>query len=107
MCKEGIRIGRRTQTRRTRIAVQTTSTQMLKADANRISIIFPIPATNNIWIMPTDVAADGTGIKLYATGHTERFWIEQHGQFVTGAWNGISPAGAQTVDVLETLWVEE
>lgn len=107
MCKEGIRIGRKTQVKITSVAVQTTSTQLLKNDANRIAIIFPIPQTNPIWMMPGAVAVANRGFQTYATGHLETIDVQKHGQLAMMDWYGISPAGAQTIDIAEVLWVEE
>ena len=107
MCMEDVRIGRDTQSIQMQFTSALTSSPVIAADENRVTLILPGPLANVITYSINDPAVSGQGIRLGAQSPSIILNIWDHGDLVRRAWTCIHTVAGETLSVLATRLTKE
>lgn len=107
MCREDIRIMRRSHSTCRTKSVTTTSTQLVGYSTDRISLIISAPSAGTLWITTDTEAVVGAGFPLVAGDPPFRLNLLYDGESVTKTWLAIMSAGTISIGVIESFWKDD
>jgi len=102
MCMEDVKIGRKTGSTQRTVTLNTTSQDVVDADAKRFSLILNAPTSGRVTYSLRPTATDLNGIVLYATMQPLVLNLKDHGAIVTSRLTAITNTGSQVTTIVET-----
>ena len=104
MCIEDIKIGRRSTIIERRVALSTTSAQLVGPNPRRTGLVIGSDNTARITLSLIDPAVAGSGMLQAAGGAPIKLDIAHQGQLLTKPIFAVLNAGTATVAVWETIF---
>lgn len=90
--------------RETRLSVDTSSALLIRANAQRIAIIFQNGGVNDIWVSTVSGNAVGEGLLIASGVRAEKLTFKDHGPLIGREWYAIADIMASAITVVETLY---
>ena len=90
-------------TRRSTVALSTTSLEVLKSNPDRVAVYFANKTTINVLIDETEAPTSTLGFALDAAGGIIGFNIKEDGDLPLKSWHAIAESGTPSIRIKELI----